>query len=66
MANAQAKRGRDSGLPFAETPGANYTITDVARVVIGTVTLISGDGPLGVGKLKLAAKNGLALAKIVR
>jgi D-aminopeptidase len=44
------KRGRDLGLPFLGHPGENNAITDVAGVEVGTVTLISGDGPLVVGK----------------
>jgi L-aminopeptidase/D-esterase-like protein len=38
-------RGRDLGLPFAGATGACNAITDVAGVEVGTVTLISGDGP---------------------
>ena len=44
------KRGRELGLPFAGKPGPFNAITDVAGVEIGTTTLISGDGPLIVGK----------------
>ncbi len=44
------KRGRDLGLPFPGTPGAHNAITDVAGVEVGTVTLISGDGPLVPGR----------------
>ncbi|MGQ0486577.1 MAG: DmpA family aminopeptidase [Hyphomicrobiales bacterium] len=43
-------RGRGLGLPFAGTPGPHNAITDVAGVEVGTVTLISGDGPLTAGK----------------
>ena len=43
-------RGRDLGLPFPGTPGRFNAITDVAGVEVGTVTLISGDGALDVGK----------------
>ena len=43
-------RGRDLGLPFPGHPGADNAITDVTGVEVGTVTLISGDGPLTVGK----------------
>lgn len=46
---AQRKRGRDLGLPFPGTPGMFNAITDVQGVEVGTVTLISGDGPLRVG-----------------
>jgi L-aminopeptidase/D-esterase-like protein len=44
------KRARDLGLPFAGKPGPFNAITDVAGVAVGTTTLISGDGPLIVGK----------------
>ena len=50
MADATRKRGRNLGLPFPGTPGADNAITDVAGVEAGTVTLISGDGPLVVGE----------------
>ncbi len=43
-------RGRELGLPFPGTPGPYNAITDVAGVEVGTVTLISGDGPLVVGQ----------------
>lgn len=43
-------RARDLGLPFPGHPGADNAITDVAGVEVGTVTLISGDGPLVVGQ----------------
>ncbi len=41
-----AKRGRELGLPFPGRPGPFNAITDVHGVEVGTVTLISGDGPL--------------------
>ncbi len=44
------KRGRELGLPFAGKPGPFNAITDVAGVEVGTTTLISGEGPLIVGK----------------
>jgi len=43
-------RARDLGVPFEGTPGALNAITDVAGVEVGLVTLISGDGPIVVGK----------------
>jgi D-aminopeptidase len=43
-------RGRDLGLPFPGQPGPHNAITDVPGVEVGTVTLISGDGPLVVGQ----------------
>lgn len=43
-------RGRDLGLPFPGTAGPLNAITDVAGVEVGTVTLISGDGPLRAGQ----------------
>ena len=44
------RRGRELGLPFGGTPGSFNAITDVAGVEVGEVTLISGEGPLVVGK----------------
>ena len=43
-------RGRELGLPFPGTPGRWNAITDVAGVEVGQVTLISGEGPLRVGR----------------
>jgi D-aminopeptidase len=43
-------RARDLGVPFDGTPGRYNAITDVAGVEVGQVTLISGSGPLVVGK----------------
>jgi D-aminopeptidase len=43
-------RARDLGIPFDGTPGANNAITDVAGVEVGLTTIISGKGPLVVGK----------------
>lgn len=49
--SAQTKpRARDLGVPFDGTPGRFNAITDVAGVEVGHTTLISGDGPLAVGK----------------
>jgi len=45
-----APRARDLGVPFDGTPGPLNAITDVAGVLVGQTTLISGDGPLVVGK----------------
>ncbi len=42
-------RARDLGIPFDGTPGPNDAITDVAGVLVGHTTLISGSGPLKVG-----------------
>lgn len=50
-ADAQAKpRARDLGVPFDGAPGPLNAITDVAGVEVGHATLISGDGPIIVGK----------------
>jgi D-aminopeptidase len=46
---ARKKRGRALGLPFPGQTGVHNAITDVAGVEVGTVTLISGAGPLVVG-----------------
>jgi len=53
LAAAQEKskpRARDLGVPFDGTPGSNNAITDVAGVLVGHTTLISGEGKLQVGK----------------
>jgi D-aminopeptidase len=43
------QRGRNLGLSFKGNPGPMNAITDVSGVEVGTVTLISGSGPLVVG-----------------
>lgn len=43
-------RARDLGVPFEGTPGHLNAITDVPGVEVGHQTLISGEGPLIVGK----------------
>ena len=43
---SQTKRARDFGIPFNGTPGNFNTITDVAGVTVGQVTMIKGNGPL--------------------
>ncbi len=48
--SAQKARARDLGIPFEGTPGRLNAITDVEGVEVGQVTLISGEGPLVVGK----------------
>jgi D-aminopeptidase len=47
---SDAPRARDLGVPFEGQPGPLNTITDVAGVEVGHVTLISGSGALDVGK----------------
>jgi D-aminopeptidase len=47
---ATKPRARDLGVPFDGTPGPFNAITDVAGVLVGHTTLISGDGKLVVGK----------------
>lgn len=42
-------RARNLGVPFDGTPGPLNAITDVAGVMVGHTTLISGDGKLEVG-----------------
>jgi D-aminopeptidase len=42
-------RARDLGVPFDGTPGPLNAITDVAGVLVGHTTLISGSGRLKVG-----------------
>ena len=41
---AQRPRGRELGIPFRGTTGANNAITDVPGVAVGHVTLIRGEG----------------------
>ncbi len=43
-------RARDLGVPFDGIPGPLNAITDVAGVLVGHTTLISGEGKLQVGK----------------
>jgi D-aminopeptidase len=43
-------RARDLGVPFDGKTGPHNAITDVKGVAVGHVTLISGEGPLVVGK----------------
>jgi L-aminopeptidase/D-esterase-like protein len=43
-------RARGCGIPFDGVPGAFNAITDVPGVAVGYTTLISGSGPLVVGK----------------
>ncbi|MCC6927802.1 MAG: P1 family peptidase [Gemmatimonadaceae bacterium] len=51
LAGAQGKpRERDLALPIGGTPGALDAITDVKGVEVGHTTLVSGSGPLVVGK----------------
>lgn len=44
------KRSRELGIPFEGQPGLLDAITDVPGVLVGQTTLISGNGPLVVGK----------------
>ncbi|MEP6885322.1 MAG: P1 family peptidase [Gammaproteobacteria bacterium] len=46
----QKPRARDLGVPFDGTPGPLNAITDVAGVLVGHTTLISGSGKLQLGK----------------
>jgi D-aminopeptidase len=50
LSAADKPRARTLGIPFDGTPGPLNAITDVAGVEVGYTTLISGDGPLVVGK----------------
>jgi D-aminopeptidase len=43
-------RARDLGIPFDGSPGPFNAITDVAGVIVGHTTLISGSGKLKVGE----------------
>ncbi|MGH6949200.1 MAG: P1 family peptidase [Kiloniellales bacterium] len=42
-------RARALGIPFDGKPGRFNAVTDVAGVSVGTVTLVSGEGPLVIG-----------------
>jgi len=46
----EKSRARDLGIPFDGKTGPYNAITDVKGVEVGHVTLISGEGPLVVGK----------------
>ena len=50
LSQAFAERARDLHVPFDGTPGTYNAITDVKGVEVGYKTLISGAGPLLVGK----------------
>jgi D-aminopeptidase len=43
-------RARDLGVPFDGTPGPLNAITDIAGVLVGHTTLVTGSGRLTVGK----------------
>ncbi len=43
-------RARGAGIPFVGRPGDANAITDVGNVQVGYCTLVSGEGPLVVGK----------------
>ncbi len=43
-------RARDLGIPFDGEPGPHNAITDVEGTLVGGTTLISGEGPLVVGR----------------
>jgi L-aminopeptidase/D-esterase-like protein len=47
---AGRRRARGLGLAFPGTPGPCNAITDVAGVEVGYATIVSGDGPLVVGR----------------
>jgi D-aminopeptidase len=43
-------RARDLGLPFIGKPGPDNALTDVPGVLVGSTTIVHGDGPLVAGK----------------
>lgn len=49
-ASLAGPRARDLRVPFDGTPGPLNAITDVAGVEVGHATVISGEGPLVIGK----------------
>ena len=50
ISGQQRPRARDLGVPFEGAPGPLNAITDVTGVTVGHATIISGEGPLVVGK----------------
>ena len=48
-AASETTRARDLGIPFEGQPGPLNSITDVAGVEVGHVTLVEGEGLLSVG-----------------
>ncbi len=46
----QLLRARDLGLPFPGTPGRCNALTDVPGVLVGTATIVEGEGPLATGR----------------
>lgn len=50
LSGQRRPRARDLGVPFDGAPGRENAITDVAGVTVGHSTIISGEGPLVVGK----------------
>ena len=51
LLGAEARpRARDLGVPFSGTPGPHNAITDVAGVLVGHTTLVTGQGKLVVGQ----------------
>ena len=50
LSGQRLPRARDLGVPFEGAPGRENAITDVAGVTVGHSTIISGEGPLVVGK----------------
>ena len=54
-ASAPRQRLRDVGVTIGRIPaGAHNAITDVKGVRVGHTTLVSGEGPLVVGKVRFA------------
>ena len=53
--SAPRQRLRDLGVTIGRIPpGAHNAITDVKGVRVGHATLVSGEGPLTVGKVQFA------------
>ncbi len=50
LAAWRPQRARAWGMPFSGEPGSLNAITDVPGVLVGLVTLVSGDGPLVQGQ----------------
>lgn len=50
LSNNAYSRARDLGIPLPGKPGQLNALTDIKGIEVGHVTLISGDGPLIIGK----------------
>lgn len=63
-----SERARDWGIPFDGVPGPKNSITDVSGILVGSVTLIDGVGPLvvGVGPVRTGVTAVLPTGRVFR